>query len=298
MALQLDLPYLFSLVLVQELSELRLINRSPDVERSLASASGLVGQWLHRVLERDLRFQGAPLHVFRPRSDAARADTQAALDRRLSSLTLQDRVGEQELTPILEYLRGGGDRDDAAIAVQQIVGRAFMPGYQSSERTYRAARVVDGWPRQPWGALTERTTRRLGNAKAQVAGAAHDDSAAIHATSIAMHNIVRSLDRLRKRYQDGDRSRLGEADLAAPALVVRTALRSTSFPFLSRPVKAGTVFLIPLDRLHDDQQNRDFVFLEREWSQCPAHQFVPNLLELAWERALASGGSGEGTTHE
>jgi hypothetical protein len=288
MAIHLDLPYLFSLVLVQELSELRLINRSPDVERSLVSATGVVGKWLHRALEHDLRFQGAPLHVFRPRSDAARADSQATLERRLSSLTLQDRVGEQELGPILAYLRGAGDRDEAAIAVQEIVGRAFTPGYQSSEHSYRAARVVDGWPRQPWGALTEGVTRRLCRAKAQVAGAAHDDSGAIHATSIAMHNIVRSLDRLRERYLDGDRSRLGEADLAAPALVVRTALRRTTFPFLSRPVKEGTVFVIPLDRLHDGQANRDLVFLEREWSQCPAHKFVPNLLELAWERALAA----------
>lgn len=288
MAKRIRIPYLFDVLLVENLSELTLVDEHPDIERTLRPAAGLLGRWLRRALEEDLRFHGSLLPAFRMRRDETRAQRQGALERTLADYALDLRAGPSELKPLRDYVRGVGSRRAAASAVQKLVGRTFAPTYASSPATYRAARLMESWPRQPWTAPLGRLTGRLRDAKEELAEAADRDQACIHATGIAMHNIVRSLDRLRRRYRRGELGPLTEADYVAPSLVLRTAVHKTHLPFLNAPLAAGTLIIAPLERLHRSDLKREFVFREQGWSRCPAHNFVPRLLESAWGGAVSN----------
>ncbi len=288
MATWIRIPLLGSIVLVQSFGELQLINRSPDIERTLRPARGVLGRWLRRALEDDLAFAGVPLHVFRARGDQDRADAQERLTAQLTAEPLAARIASDDLAALVAYVRGAGSERAAGLAVQQIIGRCFQPSYRAGASTYQAGRTLDAWPRQPWNALLGPVSGRLSRAKGRVAQAAGGDAHAVHGTSIAMQNVVRSLQHLRRRYADGAHARVSHRDLAAPAVVVRTAVRATALPFLNRVVPEGTLFLIRLDRLHGELDDPRLVFLEGEWSRCPAHAFVPALLQLVWQHALTS----------
>jgi len=78
-----------------------------------------------------------------------------------------------------------------------------------------------------------------------------------------------------------------------PPTLLRICERQESFPFVDRPLPAGTVILIRMAKIHDKsaearKQGTDTVFLEDEWSRCPARNGVRSLLVRVWEAQQAA----------
>jgi hypothetical protein len=52
-------------------------------------------------------------------------------------------------------------------------------------------------------------------------------------------------------------------------------------------VRPGTLVVLELDAARERNPGPDVEFMVGSWAQCPAAAFVPALLRVVWERALA-----------
>lgn len=287
MAIRTTIPWALTLVRLESVSEVLMVNSSPDIERSLARASGWLGASLHRLIEADMLFDDTLLHVFRKREDGQRADAQKQLRHRLGALETDRHFASGELQEMALYVRGTGTLLRASIASQQLFGRLFVPSYRASVETWRAASHLDSWPRRlsplqrpPWDRA------RLEAAKSALLHAADGNLLCVHATGLAVHNLVRSLTRMRARARTS--REYDEADaLVAPRTVLRAAARKTAFPFLRGEVQAGTLFMLELEKLYRESLDPRMVFLEDQWSACPAALLVRKILARTWNEAMS-----------
>src|SRR5262249_58150023 len=87
------------------------------------------------------------------------------------------------------------------VIVQQVVGRMFDRSYTATRESYRAARVVNAvlssCPVDMARALWWKLSGRLAASRALLWRLANDNPVVIHSTTIAIHNIVDSLARMR-----------------------------------------------------------------------------------------------------
>jgi hypothetical protein len=284
------------LLVVSDAEQIRWLNAHPDVVRPPDAR----GSWLAALVNRktlvDLKFPSGVLPVFIPRSDAARKKRQAELRTALDQPELAAQPASEWLGAYVASVGAGANADEAALGVviQQWCGRLVSPNYAASRDTYAAGATVASWPSQPpWRTLGPGVKRRLEQARRVVADAAGQDVHVIHATSIGMSNIVRSVLALRAlAAREGVQSRSSEDAMrrcvAPPPVLVRGCAQELRAPFLKSALDQRTLIVFRLAQAYAKSGDLDIAFLDDTWSACPASHVVPALLKAVWAAASAA----------
>src|SRR5262245_25042233 len=295
-AKRIRIPLLLDVGVVDNAAEMAWFNGCPDVTRVPSPSGGLVHRVLHRRVAGTLRVGSDLLPAFTARDDQRRAARQAALETDLGKVDLDREPLVSDVRALANYVTGHALGLSLGAAVQQLVGRLFLPGYTATEESYRAAQVIAEWPRaNPLKALWWRWSGRLARSRSLIWTKAGNDPACIHATAIAMHNLVTAVERMRELARNIATRELSprqavQASLAAPPAVLRSALRPLAVPFLARPLRTGTLIVFRLEKIHAGARDEALAFLRGEWSQCPAHKLVPWLLAEVWAAGTAANG--------
>src|SRR5262249_45250641 len=72
--------------------------------------------------------------------------------------------------------------------------------------------------------------------------------------------------------------------LMAPSTLMRQCVRDTK---VDGPLRAGTLVVFRLGRMHRGTESDDLALARRQWNQCPAQAIVPRLLGDVWQAAVA-----------
>jgi hypothetical protein len=285
---RLRLGTLFDVLLVADRDEIGWLNEHADVSRALNPDASLLHRVMHRRLTVDLGFDGKVLPVFLPRSDPRRVERQRLLETELDGTR---GLPGTERNDIADYVRGKKYFSEIGVVVQEWCGKLFFPNYHGSGELYDAAKLLATWPSElPWQAWFARLSGRLGNAKVAISTAAHGDLYCVHATSIGMENVARSVRKLRMTALDPRKKELSPDQavrecLAAPPAVLRGCSRSIEAPFLERPLTERTLLVFLVAQSFARTGDLDDAFLAESWSRCPAHEVVPEMLRAVWYAA-------------
>jgi hypothetical protein len=278
----------FDVLLVSEPRHIRWLNEHPDVVRPLDSAAGPLHRLLNGRLLTDLRFDGSVLPVFLSRGDARRAQRQAQLAEALDDLTGRPGLETERLG---SYVAGFNGEAEVGVNVQQWCGQLISAAYRATEATYAAGRLIGNWPGvSPLRAFVSRARGYLETSKHVLAAAANGDAHCIHATSVGMENVARTVRRMR---QVADRSGLDSRSpeqamrecLAVPPVVLRGCAREVKAPFLREPLGRKSIVVFMLGRAYKESGDMDDAFLGESWSACPARHVVPGMLKEVWQAA-------------
>lgn len=292
--MRLRVPPLIDAVVVSNEADLARLNNEPALDRQLSGRGG----WLHRLIWKRMSHTLAVsparlLPVFESADNPGRCTAQKTLEQQLTHLAASRAPFDRDAIGTLgRYVAGDEPDVPAGVTVQQIVGRLFQPAYVATPESYGAAKVVasalSACPVTALRSLVWRWTGRFERSKTLIWTLAQYDPAAIHATAIAMHNLVDSLAKMRTAMRvDGPwhetPAEAAASALVAPPMLMREVTRETTLPC---PVRPGTLVLFRLKTIHAGTDSNDLALSRNEWSQCPAHAIVPRLLEEVWSAAV------------
>jgi hypothetical protein len=293
MARSLRIPGLIDLVRVDARSDIRGLANDARLDRRFEAAGPLINRILVQRIRWVLRIDGVPLPSVAPREDAKRLRMQEALRGRLDPSAAKPLWDDETLTGVADAVRGTRDASAIGPATQQAVGRLFVPDYRGTAESWAAAKVLDDavHTRNPFRAIFLQLSGRLRRARQLLADLVKHDLAGVHATGIAVHNLVRGFERMRELWSD-PRWRLRPADavveqcLFAPPSVLRQATMPGAT--IAGAVRPGTLVVLELEAARVRTPGRDVELMTGTWAQCPAAAFVPALLRAVWERAAAA----------
>jgi hypothetical protein len=218
------IPFVCDVVLLDDPDQIAMLNAHPAVSREITARGRLLNRVLGNRIAGTLAVGDEPLPVFVDRTDVARAARQAEVEKQLTKETVDWTPHAAEIGAVARYVVGAGERIDAAVAVQELVGRLFVPGYRATRETYAASELLAGWVRaNPIQAWWWRVTGTLARSRALLWSAAKEDPVAIHTTTIAFHNVVDALDRMRAHAAANGPRGLA-SDVVARCLVAPPAL--------------------------------------------------------------------------
>ena len=289
MPTRLHLPPLLDVVVVDDPGEMEWLDREPAISRDISKSGGWVHRLLHARIHRTLTVGAEPLPVFSAREDGERAVRQDKLEFQLSAPGVAPPLDREALRTLGRHVAGADLGDSVGVAVQQLVGRLFSGGYTATPESYAAAKLLFAWLTvDPVRALWWRWSGQLAQSRRLLWRMAGDDPQCIHATTLAIHNIVESLDRMRALLKDPRRrdrltpAQAAEASLVAPGILLRSCTRPTRVPFLKAPLQPGTLILFRLAKMHRATADVGLAFARGHWNQCPAHDIVPRVLGEVW----------------
>ena len=292
MARALRIAGLLDLLIADDPGQILGLARDPRLDRRFEPAGPLLNRIIAGRVRRVLRIDGRPLPAVAPRAAPGRAERQAELEARIADRRVV--ADDEHLDALAAHVLGRRDPEAIGPLAQEAVGRLFMPEYRSTPGTWAAALLLDAAARSfnPLRNLVRLITGSVRRARRLLADRVDRDPAALHTTGIAVHNLVRALDRMRDlaARPAGPRgftaAQAVSICLAAPDGVLRqaTAIGAT----VAGTFRPGTLVLFRLDAAHAASLQRDIAFMTEEWSRCPAHAWVPALLAAAWERAAAA----------
>ena len=278
-------------------SEIRALAADGRLDRRFEARGPLVNRLLLRRIRSVLRVDGVPLPSVAPRGDARRARAQEALAAPARSRRGHAAVGRGDhpsawsalCTRQRQALRRSGRRRSRRS------GRLFVADYRVERQELGAPRSCSRPPCRPatrCARLFLTLSGRLARARALLAELVDGDLAGVHATGIAVHNLVRGFERMRELWSE-PRWRVRSATdavvaqcLFAPPSVLRQATDAGAT--VAGAVRAGHAGRAPARRRARAQRpGRDVAFMAGSWAHCPAAAFVPALLRAVWERALA-----------
>jgi hypothetical protein len=150
-----------------------------------------------------LCYRGKRFPTMLPRQDAARAHNQDALWNQLNAKASLFRDGPVELESIA-WLKGVGEDHAVGILLQELVGRSFASSYTATQESWTAAVTLDQAIRMknPFKRLGWKITGRVRKARDVLAAKVAGNTAAIHGTGIAIHNLVNAVQSMRVLYND------------------------------------------------------------------------------------------------
>ena len=284
------IPLLVDIVIAEDAVEIERLAGDTNLDRAYGNRSVLVNGMILRRIRKVLQFGEKPFPTVSPRNAAGRAAEQDALWQRLNERASLLASGPDELESLASLVRGKGSIDGCGMLVQQVVGRLFAPDFQATPASWDAALVLDKAPRTmnflllAWWSFTKRVDR----AKLLLAQMVDGNLAGMHATGVALHNIVRGVNRMRDLYSDPARRTLSPEEaatlcLSAPATLIRQPTGAAKLA--AGDVDSATVVLLKLQTANEKSPSADLSFLRKTWSRCPAEQWVPALLEGIWRRA-------------
>lgn len=286
------IPGVVDIVSSDDGAEIEAFARNPNLDRAYGDHSILTnGKILQRVQD-TLQIGGKPFPTVSSRCAAGRAAAQEALWKRLSALAVGYAGGPDELESLAAFVRGEGPDDACGPLVQQVVGQLFSPNFKATDESWNAALVLNQAPRTlnlpllAWWKITG----RIDQAKQLLSDMVAGDLAAVHAIGVALHNIVSGVNLMRELYRDSPNRTVLSPEAAGSRCIFAppSVLRQPTAPVnsASGELETATVVILNLQAANANTPNADLAFLRKSWSQCPAEQWVPSLLEGIWRRAV------------
>ena len=298
MAISIGIPGIIRLVIVRTPDEVLAVNDATVVARSLSGRGGLVNGAVAAKLKVFRTPDGDLWPAFRDRLDPLRAEHQRALETALADIQgLLARLAP-EISMLAAYVRSGRALRSPEITVQQAVGRMFFTDYTASEESYDAAKTLQAWLSA--GPLRSRRLKRSGalqSALDQITGQARGNMSCAHATALAMENIVKSIELMRKLARKGRNLQdLGAQDavarvLRAPSRVIREARDGALIGNIR--LRSRSLIMLGVEAARRNRPDPGFGFFASAWNRCPAHSIVPALLADVWREAKSDPGGRE-----
>jgi hypothetical protein len=295
MARHIRVPGLIDLVLADDPTDIRALDDNPRIDRHFVRRGPLLNRLIVARLRRWYEIGGAMLPSFLPRGDGERAERQKALADRLTP-TNGHPWSEAQLDRLASFVRGLGGRDDAAVVVQEIVGRLFFPDYVADGASWAAAETIDGLSAGvSLSQLVALVTGLTHKARKLLVERARDDRWAMHGTAIGVHGIVHALERMRARRPTAEAAALSDDAVLArclrpPRQVPRTVEAPLSTPSAGE-LRPGAMILLRLERAWPPAPDAEMVFMRGHWNACPAAGFVAALVLAVWQRSAEDGRS-------
>jgi len=280
MATRITIPLFVDAVLIDDPAHMRELEAHSSIQRSLAPGGGLVNWLVRRRINAVLAVDGRRLPAFLDRSDAQRQQDQQRLEGQLTRQAGDLRRFEGEIARLAEYVAGAPLEGQLGPLVQQLVGRMFDPGYRASPETYKAARDVE----RGWTILGDLAVSRW-----LLWHSARNNPHCIHATALAMHNVVGTLRNMRTLAREAGARRLDpdyavSRCLVAPRVLLRSCHSAATFLFLAEALRRGSLVIYRLRTMHARSADEGLAFARSEWNQCPAHALLHVLLREVWNR--------------
>jgi hypothetical protein len=284
-------PFLVDLIRTDDPSEIRAFANDNRLDRNFSGRGPLLNRILTRKVRSVLAVKGVPLPAVAPRGDEERTRTQAELHAQLdaAAATITD---DDTVTGLARAVRGFKDAPMLEHAVQQIVGRLFAKDYRATEESWAAAQLLDKavHSMNPAAAILWRISGRITHAQDLLAQMVHHDRAGVHATGIAVHNLVRGFQIMRDLFvhPNAPDPAMGPAVLARCLKAPESALReaTTEASLGADEIRPRTLVVLDLKVAQQRDAGPEIVFMSGSWSQCPAAAWVPALIRAVWERAL------------
>lgn len=283
-----NIPGLIDVVIVSHPKHIEQLNQHPSISRQIDPHGSILHRIVASRLLGDLAFHGKLLPVFLARGDQERERRQKELDEQLENLR---GAPGQESAEIGAYVSGIKDALEIGVQVQQWCGKLFLAHYRATRESYEAGKLIAGWASAPpWTTLFDKLTGKLDRAKDLLSQAAEGDPHIIHATSIGMENITKSVRKLRRAAHQPDKQHLSPDDilrecLAAPPAVLRTCTQEVRLPFLAQPLTPRSLVVFLVAKAYTESGDLDVAFLGDQWSACPARRVVPEMLRATWHAA-------------
>ncbi len=287
------IPGLFDVYEVSDPREIEAVNNDPRIDRQFGSQTCPLNWLLVKRSLSALSYAGKRFPTMQPRDSMARKSAQEALWNRLNLKVGEIKLGPEELEPLAQWVKGHGAEESLGPQAQQILGRLFSATFVATAESWDAATTVVKAPRSSnvpqllWWRISGKVKR----AKRQLASLVNDDLSAVNAIGIAVHNLVKSLRRMRALYSDSNRRpTLSPADaakecLVAPVSVFRQA--TVAGKLHGNPFSSNSLFVLNIGEAAQLEGGRPLVFMSDSWSSCPGEQWVPAMLEGVWLRAQA-----------
>ena len=287
------IPGVLDVIEVTDPKDIEAVNNDPRIDRQFDSPTSPLNWVLLKRSLSVLSYAGNRFPTMIPRDSVPRKSAQQALWNRLSLKVPEVKSGPEELEPLSNWVRGNGADESLGLLAQQILGRLFSETFVATPESWDAATTLVRAPRSSnvaklfWWSISGKVRR----AKRQLAGKVNNDLSAVNAIGIAVHNLVKSLRRMRSVYSDKNlRMKLSSLDaanqcLAAPVSVYRQS--TVAGELKGNQFSSGSVFILNIGDAAKMEGAGNLVFMRDSWSSCPAEQWVPAMLEGVWVRANA-----------
>jgi hypothetical protein len=280
------IPFLLDLYTVSDPSEVRQFAIEKKLDRKFIPKGPLINRYLVRRVISILSVDGTRLPTMAPRDDPERTRSQAKLRDQLEP-PIDTQIDSETLNSLASAIRGERAESEIALLTQQAIGQLFDRTYRADETSWDAAQTLDNATRQtnPIISIIGLLSGRITRARQTLLRKVGQSPAGVHATGIAVHNLVRGFKQMRKLYACEGLS--PETVVSKCIFVPRSVLRqaSSTGKLGKHDFQPGTLFLLHLARAYADAPSASIAFNANTWAQCPAANFVPQLLGTVWQRA-------------
>jgi hypothetical protein len=291
--MRITIPGIVRLAWLSDPDEVVAANASGVVQRSLSGLGGLVQRSIAAKLAVFRKSDGDIWPAFRDRDDPLRAKSQTKLEADLShTRALLKRVAP-ETDALAAYVRTGSTNRPPEIIVQQMVGRLFFRDYAASEESYDAACALQTWVSGgPIKSYLLKLSGELERSLDLIVTLARGDTSCAHATAIAMHNLVDTIERMRRlaRARDNLQKLSPQEAIASTLRAPKQVVRETrdAGRVCGMHLGARTLVVLRLECARRQKPDAGIEFFAKGWNQCPAHAIVPALLADVWKKAKVS----------
>jgi hypothetical protein len=291
--MRITIPGIVRLAWLSDPDEVVAANASGVVQRSLSGLGGLVQRSIAAKLAVFRKSDGDIWPAFRDRDDPLRAKSQTKLEADLShTRALLKRVAP-ETDALAAYVRTGSTNRPPEIIVQQMVGRLFFRDYAASEESYDAACALQTWVSGgPIKSYLLKLSGELERSLDLIVTLARGDTSCAHATAIAMHNLVDTIERMRRlaRARDNLQKLSPQEAIASTLRAPKQVVRETrdAGRICGMHLGARTLVVLRLECARRQKPDAGIEFFAKGWNQCPAHAIVPALLADVWKKAKVS----------
>ena len=292
MAIRITIPGIIRLAWLRDPDEVIAANDSGVVQRSLSGLGGLAQRTIAAKLAVFRTRDGDIWPAFRDQGDSLRETHQSDLEEALSDTRALLKRVAPEIGALASYIRSGNSNRPAEIIVQQMVGRLFFPDYAASEESYDAACALQTWVSGgPIKSYLMKCSGELDRALDLIVALARGNTSCAHATAIAMHNIVDTIERMRRLAKSNDYLQILSpqeaiaSTLRAPKQVVRETRDGGQV--CGTHLGARTLVVLRLETARRQKPDAGIEFFTKGWNRCPAHGIVPALLAEVWKKAKA-----------
>jgi hypothetical protein len=290
---RLKVPGIANIFKVDKPEEIRALAQDSRIDRKFGLRTCPFNWFILKRSLTVLSFKGQRFPTMTSRDSQERQIHQQKLAKSLQARAAAIRLGPEELEPLARWIRGEGLESEVGIITQQLLGRLFLPGFVATEESWAAAKILVAAPRSKniFKVMWWFVSGKLARSKHLLAQMVNGDLSAVNAIGIAVHNVVKGLRHMRTLYADnGIRSSLTPAAAAqqclfAPISVYRQATDSGQLGHC--PFPRNSLFVFEIGKASQSEGGRPLVFMGDTWSQCPAAEWVPAMLEGVWLRATS-----------
>ena len=284
---RLHIPGIVDLLRVDSASAINEIADDVRFDRRYVARGPLLNRIILRRVRRVLALDGLPLPPVAERGAVRPLPSQLQTEAKLNAL-INAGIKGPDVDALSAYVRGEGDKKRIGALAQQVVGHLFEPMFRADAQSWAAAKVMGQAPSSfnPFKRLYWWMTGAIDKARALLADKINNDPVALHATGVAIHNLVDAFIKMRALY--GDAATREHHSVEAAVALSMVAPRQV----LRQPVQAGlcaqgeftanTLVLLQLQKANAADPGYDTSLMVGSWSQCPAHRWVPALLGAVW----------------